>query len=212
MGSRGKLNWNSKETRELRKKLKLSELQTQVLIGKILGDGSLVSTITGKSYKLQIEQSIKHKEYVEWTAKIFKKWLLSAPKLLERNNSWRFRTISHPEFTEFRKIFYRNKRKIIPDNINEFLVHPISLAVWFMDDGSLATNKSAVTISTHSFTRDENKKLIECLKANFGLQANLNWDGKGSRLYIPVSSIARFKNLVNPYILEIMKYKIPLTP
>ena len=81
-----------------------------------------------------------------------------------------------------------------------------------MDDGSLATNKSAVTISTHSFTRDENNKLMECLKANFGLQANLNWDGKGFRLYIPVNSIARFKNLVNPYILEIMKYKIPLTP
>jgi hypothetical protein len=212
VGSRGKLNWNSKETREIRSKLKLSKLQKQVLVGKILGDGSLVATFTGRNYKFQVEHKKAHKDYVNWTAGIFKEWLLSEPKLLEKHNSWRFRTISHPELTEFQKIFYRNRRKIIPSDISKLLKEPISLAVWFMDDGGLSTSKSAVTISTHSFTKAENNLLIDCLQTNFKLQANLNWDGKGYRLYIPVKSIARFKSLVDPYILEVMKYKIPLTP
>lgn len=212
MGSRGKLNWNSKETRRIRNKLKLSKLQKKVLIGKVLGDGSLVATFTGRNYKLQVEHKKAHKDYVIWTAGIFKEWLLSKPKILEKHNSWRFRTISHPELTEFQKIFYRNRRKIIPSNINNLLDEPISLAVWFMDDGGLDTKKSAVTISTHSFTKAENNLLIDCLKTNFKLQVNLNWDGKGHRLYVPVKSIARFKSLVDPYILPIMKYKLPLTP
>ena len=212
VGSRGKLNWNSKETREIRNRLKFSKIQKKVLIGKILGDGSLVATLTGKSYKLQVEHKLAHKDYVDWTASIFKSWLLSPPKILKKHNSWRFRTISHPEITEFQKIFYRKGKKIIPVNIISLLDHPISLAVWFMDDGGLHTKKRAVTISTHNFTKAENNLLIDCLKSNFKLKVNLNWDGKGSRLYIPVKSIGRFKKLVNPYILPVMKYKIPLTP
>lgn len=211
MGSRGR-QWNSKATRELRSSLKLSPIQKKILVGKILGDGSLVATVSGKSFKFQVEHSIKQKEYVDWVAEIFQDWILSPPKSLEKHNSYRFRTISHPEITEFRKIFYPNGKKIVPLNIHELLNHPIGLAVWFMDDGGLSTAKSAVTISTHSFTETENNLLIDCLKKEFQIQANLNWDGKGHRLYIPVKEIPRFKGLISPYILPTMKYKLPLTP
>lgn len=211
MGSRGR-HWNSKATRELRKNLKFSKTQKQILVGKILGDGSLIATVTERSYRLQVEHSTKQKEYVDWTAQVFQDWILSPPKFLERHNSYRFRTISHSEITEFRKIFYPIGKKIVPPNIYELLSHPIGLAVWFMDDGGLSTAKSAVTISTHSFTEAENNLLIDCLKKKFQLKANLNWDGKGHRLYIPVKEIPRFKELVSPYVLPMMKYKLPLTP
>lgn len=212
MGSRGTKNWNSKIVRNIRDSLSLTETQKGVLIGKILGDGSLVSTLTGKSFRLQVEQKSGHKDYVLWAAKIFKDWVLTQPKYLAQHQSFRFRTISHPQFTEYRKIFYPVKRKIIPINIKEIFVNPISLAVWFMDDGALSTSKKTVTICTHSFSRDENMLLIDCLKKNFNLQVNLNWDSKGCRLYIPVSNISKFKELVVPYMHPDMVYKLPLTP
>lgn len=211
MGSQGRKG-NSKAIRELRDSLKLSSIQKKILAGKILGDGSLVPTITGRSYKLQVEHCLKQKEYVDWLAEVFPRWLLSPPKILEQHHSYRFRTIAHPDITELHEIFYRDGKKIVPLDIVELLDHPIGLAVWFMDDGGLSSAKSAVTLSTHSFTEAENNLLIDCLKTNFKLQANLNWDGKGFRLYIPVRAITRFKALVNPYILPMMKYKIPLTP
>ena len=210
MGSQGR--GNTKETRDLKESLKLSPIQKKILVGKILGDGSLVPTITGSNYKLQVEHCLRQKEYVDWLAEVMRQWLLSPPKLLEQHRSYRFRTIAHPDITQLRKIFYRDGKKIVPSNIVELLDHPIGLAVWFMDDGGLSSAKSAVTISTHSFTEAENNLLIDCLNSNFTLQANLNWDGKGFRLYIPVKAIPRFKELIAPYILPMMKYKIPLTP
>jgi hypothetical protein len=212
VGSRGIKNWNSKIVRNIRNGLNLTEIQKGVLVGKILGDGSLISTLTGKSYRLQVEQKAEHKDYVFWTAKIFEDWVLTQPKYLEQHQSFRFRTVSHPQMTEYRKIFYPVKKKIIPLNIKEIFVDPISLAVWFMDDGSLSTSKKTITISTHSFSRDENRLLIDCLKSNFDLQCNLNWDSKGSRLYIPVGNINKFKELVFPYMHPNMIYKLPLTP
>ncbi len=211
MGSQGR-NWNSKKVIELRKNLKFSKFQKDVLVGKILGDASLVATITGKSYRLQVEQGIRQEKYVFWLAEIFQKWIISQPKFMKKHNSYRFRTISHPQISEFRKIFYPNRKKIIPSDINKLLNHPIGLAVWFMDDGGLSTSGRAITISTHSFTKTENNLLIECLNANFGLKVNLNWDGKGFRLYFPVKEIPKFRKIVSSYILPEMKYKIPLTP
>jgi len=204
-------NWNSKETRDLRNRLKLQPMQKAILVGKILGDGSIVST-GGRNYRLQVEHCSKQKDYVYWLANIFDEWLLLPPKLLNQHQSYRFRTIAHPEITEFQKIFYQTGVKIVPQNICELLNHPIGLAVWFMDDGGLSSSKSSVTISTHCYTEAENNLLIDCLCTNFELRVNLNWDGKGFRLYIPVKEIPRFKEIVSPYILPMMEYKIPLTP
>lgn len=220
VGSRGNLHWNTKEVREIRRKLELSEIQKAVLIGTILGDGCLSENADKKhwrkhwkkSFRLKIEQSDKHREYIFWLHNIFKSWTLSSPKYLKERNAWRFYTLSHPKITEFRKIFYRNKRKIVPVNIEKFLTDPLSLAVWFMDDGGVKSDKTNPTISSHSFPREENKRLIKCLQKNFDLKVNLNWDGKGCRLYIPKGSIKRFLDLVSSYIPPSMKYKFPLTP
>jgi hypothetical protein len=114
--------------------------------------------------------------------------------------------------TYFRNLFYRDGKKIVPETIQKLLSHPIGLAVWYMDDGGLSSSKRAVTISTHSFSREENELLVQCLWKNFDLQANINWDGKGFRLYILVKMAMRFKRIVDPYMLSVLRYKIPLTP
>ena len=212
VGSRGNLRWNTKEVREIRRRLKLSKIQKAVLIGLILGDGCLAENFWKKHFRLKIEQSDRHKEYIFWLYSTFKNWSLSGPKYLKERNAWRFYTLSHPEITKLRKIFYREKKKIIPVNIEEFFTYPISLAVWFMDDGGVKSDKTNPTISSYSFSGEENERLIKCLQKNFNLKVNLNWDGNGCRLYIPKGNIKRFLNLVSPYILPSMKYKFPLTP
>ena len=212
MGSRGSLNGNSIKIRELKKKLKLSETQKAVLIGKILGDGCLIPTATSRNYRLKVEHQAKHKEYVLWAAEVFGQWVISDIKFSQNNNSWVFKTISHPEITKFHEIFYENRRKIIPKKIKNFLLNPLSLAVWIMDDGSLSYSRKTMTISSHSFSKSENLLLIEALKKNFNLEANLNWDGKGYRLYFPVSTAESLVKIISPFVLPVMRYKLPLTP
>lgn len=212
VGSREIRHWNSKDIRRLRNSLSLSDIQKCVLVGKILGDGSIISNIAKSNYRLQVEQKRDHKEYVEWLVDIFYDWVLSPPRYMPTHRSWKFRTISHKEFTFFRNLFYKGKKKILPENMEKLLTHPIGLAVWYMDDGSLSSTKKALTLSTHNFSFKENEMLAQCLSKNFDLQANINYDGKGCRLYIPVNNAKHFRDLVDPYILPVMRYKIPLTP
>lgn len=149
---------------------------------------------------------------MEWKYEIFSNWCLSKPAFQEKNKSWKFRTVSHPQITEFHSLFYGNGKKVIPHQIKNLLVDPISLAVWYMDDGGVNSKRKNPTISTYCFLKQENILLIETIKENFGFQVNLNWDRTGYRLYIPVDSIKMFVYLVDSYILPSMEYKIPLTP
>jgi hypothetical protein len=55
------ITW-SKEIRELHKKLRMNSFQEAVLIGTLLGDGSLVVNAYGKNYRLRIEHQKAQKE------------------------------------------------------------------------------------------------------------------------------------------------------
>ena len=214
VGSRENLKWNTNEVRLKRKSLSFSDIQEQVLIGLILRDGYLMGNKTDKNFRLQVEQSDKHKEYVYWLYSMFQDWTLSSPKYVKQHNSWRFRTIVHPEITKLRRLFYRGDKKIVPVGINKLLVSPLSLSVWFMDDGGGRKDARTYSISTHSFSKRENELLVNCLKNNFKITSKLHLDGHGERyrLYIPASSSIDFEKLILPYILPSMKNKLPLTP
>lgn len=54
-----------------------------------------------------------------------------------------------PCFTELHVLFYKDKKKIIPDNIYDLLT-PVALAHWVMGDGQVRTN--GLRLCTDSFT------------------------------------------------------------
>ena len=90
------------------------------------------------------------------------------------------------------------------------LTSALSLAVWFMDDGNGYLNSYALRLSTYAFGLEGNLLLKSCLSNNFGLKVSLRKDSKGYQLYIPTSdgSALRFKDLIAPYVIPRMKYKI----
>lgn len=199
----------SREIRKMRQTLKyLTPIQKNVLIGTILGDGCLVVNVGKENYRLQVEQGAKQKEYVLWKYHIFKEWTVGEPKFQQRNCSWKFRTISHPIFNGFRNLFYDGKTKIIPNNIESILNKPISLAVWFMDDG-LRKGKNGFSVCVHSFKTNNIEKLQNSLYRNFGLSTNKHWDGKGNLLYFPVSQKDNLRHILDGLILPEFRYKFP---
>ncbi len=200
---------NTKAIRLLRDSLTLSPLQKAVLIGTLLGDGCLMPARAGNA-RLQVTHCEAQKELVFWKYDIFKDWTLQPPFPRPETQSWRFRTISHPELAEFRRLFYPGNTKIVPDSITSLLTEPLSLAVWFMDDGG--GWKNSATFSTHCFLREDIVRLQECLKVNFELESAIHWDGKGHRLYVPKMSIERLKGLIREHVLPCLMYKLPLTP
>lgn len=197
----------SKENRDLQSRLVLSDLQKHVLVGTLLGDGCLTPNVHGKSFRLQIIHCNAQKAYVDWKHKIFEEWCLSDPSFNKTTCSWRFKTVSHPELTKYYRLFYPEKKKVAPQNIEQLLVTPLSLAVWFMDDGMRGPS-SGYTFSTNNFDPESVERLRLVLEKTFGLQTSVHKDRSYLRVYVGTNSARDFEHLVSPFMLPELRYKL----
>jgi len=93
----------------------LTKTQKSIIIGSILGDGYL-RVIKGRNNAfLEINHSLKQKDYVDWKYDQLRNIVKSPPKLRKTNGervAYRFFTKQHPEITKLLNIFYQNGKKI----------------------------------------------------------------------------------------------------
>lgn len=229
-----KLVGRSKKLIQIKQNLKLTLLQKKILPGILLGDAHLSTQNNGKTYRLHIYQSNKHKEYVFHLYDIFKEWCLSKPKVIERlyksgvykgkkATMISFKTVSSASFRFYAHNFV-NKNIGVIDAVNEKntkltkkvpkLIHrwltPISLAYWYMDDGSIKDKKSkAVYLNTQGFEFTEVKTLCEILNSKFNLLSKPVKKKDKYQIYISGKSYKILKNLIYPFLLKEMLYKFP---
>jgi len=200
----------STEIRNL-KNIKANDFQRAITIGSILGDGNLSSNWSSTNYRLKISHSIKQSEYILWKYEILKDFVLTKPQVYEKTKSISFRTISHHEFTELYKLFYPFGKKVVPRNIEELIKDPITITVWFMDDGNIRKVKEKIYgyyLNTQSFSLGENKILIQALKNNFDIDSMVMKNRGKYRIYIGALGKEKFSQLVKDLVIESMKYKI----
>lgn len=200
----------------------LTQTQKDIIVGTLLGDGSLEYD-KFKASRLQIKQAERKKEYVMWLYENLANLVKTPPKRRPDTLQWYFSTRSLRSLEEFRGIFYENGRKTVPHSIKKLLNSPISLAVWFMDDGTLDYREKShysFSISADDFTVEEAELLQEALRENFGIISSIQTpSSRGKRytkLYIGKPGRDRFLEIVRPYILSCFAYKLPpnrdLTP
>ena len=223
-----KLVGRSKKLIEMKKNLKLTLLQKKILAGILLGDAHLSTQNNGKTYRLHVYQSEKHKEYVFHLYEIFEEWCLSKPQIIQRTyksgvykgkkaTMISFKTISSGSFRfyahSFINTFFTGKNgkltKKLPKLIHRWL-NPISLAYWYMDDGGIKDKKSkGVYFHTQGFSFNEVNLLCEILQWKFNLIAKPVKKKEKYIIYISSKSYTVLKNLIYPYLLKEMLYKFP---
>ena len=120
----------------------LSDQAKQVILGAILGDGSLKIQNKYSNAGLQIRHSEVQKEYLLWKAEMLKEIggdrsiSVQEPDGYSKNRKWRFVSKRLPALTELHHLTYQhNKLRIRRKWLNQMT--PLSLAVWWCDDGSL---------------------------------------------------------------------------
>ncbi len=202
--------------RILKDELVLSDYQSQVLIGLLLGDGCLERAKFSLGARLKVSQSIKQNEFVVWLYEVFKDFVQTPPRVKQtQRNSIKheevvFNTLTHPCFKSFYEMFYPAGKKIIPESIDQILT-PTALAVWFMSDGSIKSKESRGRIlNTQSFTKSDIKRLIFILKSKFDLQCSIRTQRDGLQIYISGKSAGILDNLLRDKILPSFYYKLPL--
>lgn len=183
----------------------LSSRQRELVIGALLGDAYLMPTTAG--YCFRVNHGLQQRAYVDWKFNLLAEYVRAPPRETS-GHCYYFRTISHPEFFSYRKLFYLNRRKIVPVELLYEQFTGFSLAIWLMDDG--AAEGKQVRLNTQSFSPGENEALVSFLRAKLGIEARLNRDKDRFRLRITEASIARLKSLVEPHVIPSMLYKLPL--
>lgn len=192
----------------------LSQIQQYILTGLLLGDGCLERK--SKNSRLQVKQSVGKKEYVFWLYNYFSEFVKTPPQQRKDTDQWYFATRSLSQFEEWNTVFYKDRRKIVPEHISELLASPVTLAVWFMDDGTLDYREKShysFTYSTDSFSVEEVSLLQTALLENFGVESSIQTPKsrgkKYTKLYIGKNGRERFIKIIQPYILDCFAYKVP---
>ena len=211
---------HSKYSKQYRKDYKLTQEQRESIIGIILADGYLQRGKPTHSTRLRIDHTYPEQEsYVLSIYALFAVLINMKPVIVVRKADPRtgqiyksiyVRTLSFFCLNEYHDLFYKNKKKIIPSNIQDLLT-PRGLAHLIMGDGFFS--KGIIMLCTESFTKEEQELLIEVLSSKFGIKATLNkrisaTGTESYRIRISKKSMDKLITLVRPYFVPEMLYKL----
>lgn len=209
------INMNTKEIRGRKLELKLTDRQRAILVGLLLGDGHLETQNGGRTYRLKVEHGSAQADYVRWLFQELREWIpAEKPYVKVRKDGVQnigFTTYSHGSLRFYGQQFYNGKRKRMPKIIQKML-EPISVAIWFMDDGSRKSAKHlCYIIHTLGYTKADLELVQKALQTRFGIKAiQHRQKEKYWRLYIPSESARQFESLIEEYVRPItsMKHKL----
>ena len=181
--------------------LGMTERQKDILIGCVLGDAYIAP-----KGKIRIEQSTKQKDYLLWKyQELHSLAYPSLPREIVRQiDDRKYSSVffgTRQYFRPWRSIFYDGRKKIFPPHI---LITPLSLAVWYMDDGCWTGKKCVVAIE--GFDDESITRIQQLFQFHFGIETIV---GKNRKLVVRKRSHNTFYRLISPHIVSSMKYKIP---
>lgn len=186
----------------------LTELEKEVLIGTVIGDGCLFKATPNSQYRMNLAHSLKQKEYFMKKYEILKRVVSCQPK--ERtwtdkrtNNEYseiRFQTRVDPLFTDLSSIWYEDKKIIPYDELMNF--GETTLAVKYFDDGWF---KQSCTFSMCDYTLQDIDAFRAWLKDKFNIETTMH---KRKNVYVLSKSREEFINLVKPFATSDVLYKL----
>ena len=194
------------------------------LTGLILGDGYIDKGITKRAFAIKSIQKDfidKIKEDLE-SCSPFTITVKYTPEHessgCHHKESWELRIKSHPYFNKKYNHFYDDyKHRHITEEAMNWLT-PNGLANWYMSDGyvCLVGKESGniysrrMDICTDRYDMNSIKIMQKVLLEKFNIVTTLNKRGRFYRIRIKSESYQDFINIVRPYIVPSMLYKLYL--
>jgi len=157
----------------------LTGRQTDIIVGSILGDGTISKPRTNSRFRKK--QSADKLAYLEWLADELRPYaykvspIKSKEKLIggsrgriasreaveEYLAGHCVETVQHPTWTALYHYWYPGGKKQVPSDLT---LNPFRIAIWFFDDGANHADKRTAILCTQSFTLEEADFLLSKLK------------------------------------------------
>lgn len=173
----------------------------EIILGSLLGDGSLKISRGYANARFAFRHSAVQKEYFFWKVKYLKS--ISSKKCFWQQDDGKIRYQSLAT-EDLSMLYHLTHRKGLLHINREWLglLTPLSLAVWWCDDGSLAGDTRQGVICTDSFSVDCVLSLSTYLRDSWKVRTRVSkCMKKYFRLYIDSSEeLKKFLRLILPHI------------
>jgi recombination protein RecA len=197
----------------------LSDFQWEVILGGLLGAGALSHGGHGHAARFRFGHGAKQEAYAQWKASLFGN--LECCRSPRADGAVFYDLQPLPELTELRQAMYLVGKKVLSEDYLKRLT-PLSLAIWYMDDGSYTEQSRGLQERTRDgsgpmeicvggFDHTSRQRLCDYLADTWGIHPRLRYaeDRKVAVLAFPEEEAARFHALVAPFIHPSMDYKLP---
>ena len=196
------------------------------VIGMVMGDGYISKDKRDKG-NCSLEFSSSNMEFLKFiesllnyltSTKISKRagGLSKFPNgVYESKERYRVRSKRHPIYTALWEHLYYHGRRTVDEYILKTL-SPLGLSILYMSDGTVMNRggvlgkTSYYKIYTNAYNKAEHCLIQRMLAKRFGIQTAIHKAKGGSdlSLYIKAKSTDRFLDLIEPYIIPSMQYKL----
>lgn len=184
----------------------LSYQQEQIVTGLLIGDGSIAD-----AYKsVEFSHKEAHEEYVDWL-------LASLGSIAGNKQKVRIsgygsaivpaRTISCSQVESISRDHIKDGKRVIPANVK---LGPISMAILYMDDGSLSHSPNQIdrcTISLNDYDEESVDNLVSAIQTQMHMKP-IKYYSKGWNLRFNIDDSNVLQTVIAPYVCECMQYKL----
>ncbi|HUE58074.1 MAG TPA: hypothetical protein VMO88_00690 [Acidimicrobiales bacterium] len=125
-----------------------------------------------------------------------------------------------PELAELRQAMYVDGKKILSEDYLKLLT-PLSLAIWYMDDGCYMERAKGIQqrtrdgsgrieIVVEAMEETSRQRLLDYLADTWDIRGRLSYSGarKKAKLTFPKDETAKFQALIAPFVHPSMDYKL----
>ncbi|ACY98833.1 intein-containing recombinase RecA [Thermomonospora curvata] len=199
---------------------RLSDQQWQVVLGSVMGDGSLSPNRRGRTgVRFRMGHGAGQAAYLDWKVSLLGN--IPCTRSVNAKGAVFADFTPLPELDELRRVVYfgDGKKHLTWDYLKALT--PLALAIWYMDDGHLAVpskelqdrtagGSGRVEICVEAFSPGSRERLVEYLRDTHGLDVRLIERGarKAGVLQFTTAASAKFQELIAPYVHESMDYKL----
>jgi recombination protein RecA len=199
----------------------LSSMQWQVILGGVMGDGALSAPVRqdDESARFRMGHGASQTEYLDWKASLFGN--IGQSRSTNERGAGFVDLTPLPELAELRQAVYLGDGK---KHLSwEYLkaLTPLSLAVWYMDDGSFNLRAKGLQertragsgrseICVQAMSPGSRERLAEHLADTFDLRPTLRLRGARQQAYLTFAKAetAKLHTLIAPYVHPSMQYKL----
>ena len=197
----------------------LDHIRQQIILGCLLGDSSVYWGGRHKNCGFNGSHSISQTNYFDLKLKLLGNIITeckgSKGGFVGSKRNRRFNSMINNHISDFLKdACLVDGKKIVNTNwVNK--LNPIALAFWYLDDGSIVsennkTQRASASFATNSFSIEE-VTLLQKRLLDFGIESNIqnSKTSKGNILRLTADGSDIFFNLIAPYVIKEMQYKLP---